>query len=84
MNWSTELVALVPPAVVTVISMVPAVPAGEEATICVAVSLVMAAVLLPKLTAVALLRSVPLMVTLVPPAVVPELGEILVTVGPVT
>ena len=66
------------------ISMVPAAPAGEVATICVVVSLVMAAVLPPKLTAVALLRSVPLMVTLVPPAVVPELGEILVTVGPVT
>ena len=44
------LVALVPPAVVTVTSTAPAEPAGAMAMICVAVLLVIVAVLLPNLT----------------------------------
>ena len=56
-----------PPGVVTVTSTVP-LPAGEVAVIEVAVSTVMVAALpVPKSTAVAPQRLVPVMVTLVPP-----------------
>jgi hypothetical protein len=80
-NRSPELVALVPPAVVTVTSTVPT-PAGEVAVIWVALLTVKeAAALLPKLTAVAPEKLVPVMVTLVPPDVGPVFGLTLVTVG---
>src|SRR5258707_13110330 len=73
--------ALVPPAVVTVTSTVPT-PAGEVAVIWVALLTVKeAAALLPKLTAVAPEKLVPVMVTLVPPDVGPVFGLTLVTVG---
>src|SRR5258708_37061249 len=73
--------ALVPPAVVTVTSTVPT-PVGEVAVIWVALSTVKeAAALLPKLTAVAPEKLVPVMVTLVPPDVGPVFGLTLVTVG---
>src|SRR5205823_1380537 len=78
------LVALVPPAVVTVTSSVP-VPAGDVAVILVALLMVKeVALLLPNLTAVAPVKLVPLMVTEVPPAAGPLVGEIEVTVGTAT
>jgi hypothetical protein len=80
-NWSLAPVALVPPAVVTVISIVPAEAAGEVAVIWVAVSLVIEAVFAPKLTAEAFARFVPVIVIEVPPAVVPEDGLTDVTAG---
>ena len=82
MYWSAGLVALVPPAVVTVTSTAPAEAAGATATICVAVLLLTVAVLLPNLTAVAFARFAPVIVTLVPPAVGPEVGLIAATDGP--
>jgi len=73
--------ALVPPSVVTVTSTVPT-PAGEVAVIWVALLTVKeAAALLPKLTAVAPEKLVPVMVMLVPPDVGPVFGLTLVTVG---
>jgi hypothetical protein len=63
----------VPAVVTTTTSMVPAVLAGEVAVICVPETMVkLAAATLPKYTATAPPRSVPLMVTLVPPAVLPD------------
>src|SRR6202165_1452048 len=82
LNWSAELVALVPAGAVTVTSTVPAASAGEVAVMEVAefTTKVVAAVE-PKLTAVAPVRLVPVIMALVPPAVGPELGLTLVTVG---
>jgi hypothetical protein len=80
-NWSAALVALVPPAVVTVTSTVPA-PAGEVAVIWVApLTVKELAAVLPNLTAVAPEKLVPAMVTLVPPVGGPVFGVTLVTVG---
>jgi hypothetical protein len=77
--------ALVPPTVVTVISIVPAVPAGLVAVIWVALFTVkVAALVVPNLTAVAFVRFVPVIVTTVPPVVVPLVGVIPVTVGGAT
>src|SRR5262249_3934951 len=68
-NRSPEVMALVPPAVVTVTSTVPT-PVGEVAVIWVALSTVKEpAALLPNLTAVAPEKLVPVMVTLLPPDV---------------
>jgi hypothetical protein len=81
-NWSAELVALVPPAVVTVTLTVPDCSAGETAVIEVdetTVTLVAATV--PKSTAVAPVRLVPVIVTDVPPVTGPEVGLTAVTVG---
>ena len=81
MYWSAALVALVPPVVATVTSTVP-VPAGAVAVICEALLTVKpVAAVAPNVTAVALLKFEPVMVTLVPPAVGPAVGEMLVTVG---
>ena len=81
MNWSAGDVALVPPGVVTVISMVP-VPAGEMAVIFVAESTVkLEAALPPNITVVAPVNPVPITVTVVPPTNGPLVGEMLVTVG---
>ena len=80
MNWSAELVALVPHGVVTVTSTV-SLPAGEVAVIWGAELTVGGTEVVPNLTAVAPLKLVPLMVTLVPPFVVTELGVIDVIVG---
>ena len=85
MNWSAATVADVPPAAVTVISTVPAAPAGEVAVICVALFTVYdVALVLPNFTAVAPLNAVPVITTEVPPLTVPEDGVIPVTVGTAT
>ena len=84
MNWSAVLLALVPPTVVTRTSTVP-VPAGDVAVICVALLTVKpVAAVLPKVTAVAPPRLVPVRVTVVPPVCGPLLGEMEVTVGAAT
>jgi hypothetical protein len=83
-NWSAADVADVPPAVVTVTSTVP-VPAGDVAVIEVAeLTVKLVALVAPNLTAVAPVNTVPVMVTEVPPAAGPEVGEIDVTVGAAT
>jgi hypothetical protein len=84
-NWSAELVALVPPGVVTVTSTAPAEPAGEVAVIWVAeLTVKVVALVLPSFTAVAPEKFVPVIVTVVPPAVGPLVGESEVTVGAAT
>ena len=84
MNWSAELVALVPPEFVTVTSTVP-LPAGEMAAIDVGLLTVNeVAALPPNFTAVAAVKLLPVMVTGVPPAEGPLLGEIEVTAGAAT
>ncbi len=84
MNWSAAEVAEVPPTVVTVRSTVP-VPAGAVAVREVAETTVKeVAAAVPKLTAVAPVRLVPVTVTLVPPAVGPLVGLTAVTVGAAT
>src|SRR6478735_9103093 len=81
-NWSLALVALVPLGVVTVMSTVPALCAGDVAVIDVALLTVNeAAAVAPKLTAVAPVNPVPVIVTDVPPAAGPLVGLTLVTVG---
>src|SRR6266702_693183 len=61
---------------------VPAGSAGEVATIWVAVSEVMVAAVVPKVTALAPERLAPVMVTKVPPAVGPLVGLTPLTLGP--
>ena len=81
-NWSAAPVALVPPGVVTVTSTVPADSAGAVAVILLELLTVYApAAVPPKLTAVAPVNPVPVIVTLVPPAVGPDAGLTLVTEG---
>ena len=69
-----------PPGVVTVTLTVP-VPAGLMTAICVLESAVIFAAVPPKLTPVAPPRLVPLIVTAIPPAVVPLDGDNPVTAG---
>ena len=70
-----------PPVVVTVTSTVP-VPPGEVAVICVGLLIEkLVALVAPNLTAVAVEKFVPVIVTAVPPANGPEVGLTLVTVG---
>ena len=71
-----------PPAVVSTTSRAPAVPAGVVITIDVDVLLPSVAAAPPMVTEVTPDRLVPVMVTLVPPAVGPEFGEIVPMVGP--
>ena len=81
MNWSAALVPLVPPGVVTVTSTVPD-PGGDVAVICEELTTVtFVAPFAPKSTAVAPVRFVPVIVTLVPPEAGPEEGLIAVIVG---
>ena len=80
MNRSAELTALVPPGVITVTSTVP-LPAGEVTVIWVSEFTVGVIEVLPKWTAVAPVKLVPLIVTVVPPDAGPEPGEIPVTIG---
>jgi hypothetical protein len=82
---SALLAALVPPAVVTATSTVPALSAGEVAVICVALLIVkLVAAVDPNATAVAPLRLVPVIVTVVPPVVDPPVGLMLDTAGAAT
>src|SRR6185437_13751908 len=80
-NWSAGTVAEVAPDEITVTSTVPE-PAGLMAVIEVAeLTVKPAAGILPKLTAVTPVKSVPMMVTAVPPEIGPEFGLMPVTVG---
>jgi hypothetical protein len=84
-NLSSELVDDVPPSVVTVTSTTPAAPAGVAAVIEVelfTMKLVVGA--LPKATATAPVKPVPVMTMEVPPAVGPDVLPRLVTVGRAT
>ena len=75
-----ELVAEVPSGFVTFMVTAPAVCAGVFAAIDVALTLVTVAAVPPKLTVAPDWKFVPGIVTAVPPAVVPELGDTPVTV----
>ena len=76
------MMALVPPAVVTVTSTVPAVPGGVVAVIDVLdPTAKLVAATPPNFTPVAPLKALPVMVTVWPPATGPELGETVLTVG---
>ena len=82
MNWSAADVALVPPRVVTVISTIPAELAGEMAVIFVAeITVKPEALIIPNITVVAPVNPVPVIITVVPPAAGPDIGEMLVTAG---
>ncbi len=81
MYWSAVEVADVPVDPVTVTSTVPAAAAGTIAVTCVAELIVKLAAALPKWTAVAPLKPEPLIVTEVPPAVVPDVGLRPLTTG---
>jgi len=81
-NRSAAVVRLVPPGVVTVTSTVPAPRAGETAVTSVALTTVkLVAAVVRKATEVAPVRLVPVIVTVVPPATGPAVGEMAVTVG---
>ncbi len=81
-NWSAMLTADVPPEVVTVTSTVPADSSGLIAVMEVdETTAKLVALVVPKSTVVAPVKPVPVMVTLVPPAVVPEIGLTSVTAG---
>ena len=81
-NVKALLMLLVPPAVVTATSAAPAACAGVVAVIVEALTTItLVAALPPMVTAVAPVKLVPVIVTLVPPAVVPLFGATAVTVG---
>jgi hypothetical protein len=81
-NRSAALAVLVPPGVVTATSTVPVAPAGDVVVIDVADTTVNGtAEAVPNLTAVAPVKFVPVIVTAVPPAVEPPVGDTAVTVG---
>ena len=76
------MAALVPLGVVTITLAVPAVPAGVVAVMLVEVTTTtFVAATPPMVTAVAPVKSIPVMVMVVPPAVEPLGGEILVPLG---
>ena len=82
MNRSADPVAEVPPGVVTVMSTVPAEPAGAVAEIWVAELTVAAAGAAPKATVeLPATKPVPVTVTTVDPPVPPPVGTMPVTVG---
>ena len=82
MNWSADVVVLVPLEVVTVTSTVPADSAGDVAVIDVEeVTLNEVAATLPKDTFVVPDRLSPVTVTIVPPAVEPVAGDTELTDG---
>ena len=70
-----------PPGVVTVMSTVP-LPAGDIAVMDVAETNKNDAALVPNFTAMAPVKPLPVMVTVVPPASGPLVGLTLVTIGP--
>ncbi len=73
--------AEVPPGVVTVTLTAPSEPGGAVTTSSYAESKLIVAELVPKSTAVAPKRFVPMIVTDVPPCGIPETGLMLVIVG---
>ena len=82
MNLSAGTIAVLPPAVVTVIFTIPAACAGLVALIEVALFTVNeVAGIVPKVTFVAPVRLVPVIFTTVLPVVGPDVGEIPVMVG---
>ena len=82
MYRSAALAVLVPSGVVTVMSMVAAPSAGLVAVMLVGLLTVkLVAAVVPNITAVAFVKPVPVIVTLVPPAVGPAEGATWVTVG---
>ena len=85
MNWSADTVPDVPPGVVIVMSIVPAVPEGEVTVQVVALEqLTEVAALAPNLAVVTVVPAtnpVPLTVTPVPPPSGPMAGDTAVTVG---
>ena len=84
MNWSAADVAEVPPAVVTLTSTVPE-PAGDVAVIWVGeLTVKPVAEVAPNVTAVVPEKPLPVMVTVVPPASGPDVGETELTVGAAT
>jgi hypothetical protein len=84
LNWSAADAALVPLGVVTVTSTVPDGSAGLTAVIEVSEFAVkLAAATAPNLTAVAPVKRLPLMATVVPPLVGPDVGDTPVTTGAV-
>jgi hypothetical protein len=81
-NWSAELVALVPELVIAVTSTTPTDPAGERTTTSVDETTIgFGAETVPNLIAVAPVKSVPVIVTAVPPAGRPAAGLTAVIVG---
>jgi len=81
-NLSADEVADVPLGAVTVTATVPAVPAGLVTVIDVALFTVNAvALVLPKVTLVAPVKPLPVIVTEVPPVVDPWLGATFVIMG---
>jgi hypothetical protein len=84
LNWSAADAALVPLGVVTVTSTVPEGSAGLTAVIEVSeLTVKLPAATAPKLTAVAPVKRLPLMATVVPPLVGPDAGDTPVTTGTV-
>jgi len=84
-NWSAVDVRDVPAALVTVTSTSPGPLAGVVAVICVEeLTVIVLAGTDPNETETNCVKFVPVMVTLVPPAVVPEVGLTAVTVGAAT
>jgi hypothetical protein len=81
LKWSAGEVAEVPPAVVTVTSTVAAAWAGEVVVILELETAVKETAVVPKCTAVAPVKWVPVIVTRVPPAIGPEVGETAWTAG---
>ncbi len=75
------MAALVPLGVVTRMLAIPELPAGVVAVIVVALTTTKLAAVPPIVTEVAPAMSVPVIVILVPPAVDPAEGEMLVTIG---
>ncbi len=82
MNRSTETVGVTPPGATTATFWAEAAWAGETAVIWVSESTVkLEATVQPNLTTVAPVKPEPVMVMVVPPAVVPDVGEIAVIAG---
>ena len=82
MKWSFEVIGLVPEGAVTLTSTAPGMLGGATAVIWVAEStLKLVASVAPKETAVAPVRSSPVIVTAVPPAAGPFLGESFLMLG---
>jgi len=80
-NWSAALVVDVPPVLVTVTWTVP-MPAGERAVIWVELlTVTFSAEVLPNFTAVAPMKFVPVITTLVDEASRPDVGDSVVTMG---